>query len=873
MTGGSNIRAIGSQEAQEKAQAQPTDSTQEEPLSLEEEWEENWEGEPTAAPRFAWVLPTVAVLAIAGWSGFYAWALQTELLQGGTPQQWIGWIVNWSIPVLLVVALWLLGMRHSLREANRFGDVAATLSRESAELENRLLIINRELSLAREFLGSQSLELESLGRIAGDRLSQHAEQLQSLIHDNGAQIDSIASVSDTALTNMQKLRDDLPVIANSARDVSNQVGNAGRTAHEQIDKLVAGFDRLNEFGKASERQVVAFSAKVGSTLEAFQVQVDRLDELAEARFEALKSKSEEFRTDLDSREVDALAAMRHRADELRAGISALREEIVQEEEKSLSALRTRMESLKSEHDSLGEALHAAEVAAFAALGEAKDRLHGEIIETIGKLDHLDEKAMTASRERVRELKEEAGRFDDLLAARDIKFNEEIARRQDAFDTRESQASEVLAQRLAELDEALAERRETQVAETARLVDHGERIAAKVSELSELFERVAEQASDAETRVGTGLEGLSQRLNDNRANLAETEKALSTLTEASIRLLEIIQSGAKQSRDDLPKAIEVASNALSGVEERAMSLRETVGATTSGSEDLSNYLITAQDTVASTSASLDQLTARLASQSDDTQARLAALNEALAELDGSSTQLAEKTQDQLSAAIGGLLEASRSAFAMLESSAEDVVGKAADQIGALASESVQRGLRANTAEAIREMEEATARATGSTRDTVIQLRDQLSKVNELTTNIEQRVSRARELAQEQVDNDFARRMALITESLNSNAIDIAQALSTEVSDTAWAAYLKGDRGIFTRRAVSLVDNSEIRSITDLYQADDSFRDHVNRYIHDFEAMLRSLLSTRDGNALSVTMLGSDMGKLYVALAQAIERFRN
>jgi len=34
----------------------------------------------------------------------------------------------------------------------------------------------------------------------------------------------------------------------------------------------------------------------------------------------------------------------------------------------------------------------------------------------------------------------------------------------------------------------------------------------------------------------------------------------------------------------------------------------------------------------------------------------------------------------------------------------------------------------------------------------------------------------------------------------------------------------------------------------------------------------MLSTRDGNALSVTLLSSDMGKLYVALAQSIERLR-
>jgi hypothetical protein len=39
------------------------------------------------------------------------------------------------------------------------------------------------------------------------------------------------------------------------------------------------------------------------------------------------------------------------------------------------------------------------------------------------------------------------------------------------------------------------------------------------------------------------------------------------------------------------------------------------------------------------------------------------------------------------------------------------------------------------------------------------------------------------------------------------------------------------------------------------------------------MLRSVLSTRDGHALAVTLLSSDMGKLYVALAQAIERLRS
>ncbi len=150
---------------------------------------------------------------------------------------------------------------------------------------------------------------------------------------------------------------------------------------------------------------------------------------------------------------------------------------------------------------------------------------------------------------------------------------------------------------------------------------------------------------------------------------------------------------------------------------------------------------------------------------------------------------------------------------------------------------------------------------------------MARIDELAGNLERRVAKARERVEDQVDNDFSRRVALITESLNSNAIDIAKALSSEVTDTAWASYLRGDRGVFTRRAVRLLDTAEARSIAQVYDDDSEFREHVSRYIHDFEGMLRQLLSTRDGHALSVTLLSSDMGKLYVALAQAIERLRN
>jgi len=79
-------------------------------------------------------------------------------------------------------------------------------------------------------------------------------------------------------------------------------------------------------------------------------------------------------------------------------------------------------------------------------------------------------------------------------------------------------------------------------------------------------------------------------------------------------------------------------------------------------------------------------------------------------------------------------------------------------------------------------------------------------------------------------------------------------------------------VFTRRAARLIDGSETRAIRAHYDSDPEFQQSVNRYVHDFEAMLRRVLAERDGGIFAVTLMSSDMGKLYAALGQAIDRRR-
>lgn len=811
-------------------------------LDLTETWAEDDEVAPSPT-RFGWLAPSLAFLVIAGWTGFFVWAHLADVRGGAAPSQWTGWVVEWAVPVALVGIVWLLAMRSSRAEGRRFAATAALMNREGAALEARLKVVNRELSLAREFLAAEARDLEALGRIAAERLSTHAGELQALITTNGAQVEAIGTASETALGNMNRLRDDLPVIANAARDVANQIGGAGRVAEDQLARLSGGFDRLGTAGAESEAKVTRLTAQVDDTLGQYEAQLTRIEALVTQRFATLQSEAEAYRSRIAALEEEALAAHGER----------------------VQAVASQSEVLANQLREAGEAARASYAAAIAAL-------HETLVEKLNLVDQLDRNSATVANERIAKLREEAMQFDEQLATRNRHFDELIEQRQASFETHEAQASEVLAQRLAALDDALAQRREAQIAEIEKLVVQGEVMTQRVAELGRVLAEIDRTSTAARENLGAGLGALTQQLGEKRAAIAATEAQLAGLTDSSVRLLEILQSGARTCREDLATAITGANTALEGVEARADKVEALMLHSSQAGNDLSDYLLRTRAEIDAAEIAIAEFKSHLAEETEDALARLQGLRGGFARLAEESGTLAVDTQDSLRTSLSAIETAITRAFATLDEGAREKMLALANNLGNEAVEVLERALRNEAAATLGKLEQSAAHASGVGREAAIQLRDQLVKVNELTGNLEQRVMHARELAEEQVNNDFARRMALITDSLNSAAIDITGALADEVADTAWEAYLKGDRGIFTRRAVRLIDNGTAKDIAALYSADDTFKANVSRYIHDFEALLRQTLSTRDGHVLSVTMLGSDMGKLYVALAQAIQRFR-
>lgn len=827
---------------------------------------------PSIRRRSDWLWPALAALVVLGWTAAFIASNWPRIAPGGPIGLWVGLIGDWAPPVMLVAITWLIVMRNSRREAVRFGDAARLLSDESARLEHRLATVNRELSLAREFITAQSRDLETLGRLAADRLSQNADRLQSLIRENDSRIEAIGDVSAAALDNMEKLRGNLPVIANSAKDVTNNIGNAGRAAQAQLQEMVGGFGRLNEFGEASDRQVRALRALVEETMGEFTRQSSQLGEIATARFAALGEKSVAFREELEGHEADALAAIRTRAAALSDEVERTRLLLDGSEAESLTSLRARLSALRDETSTIARSIRDGESRALESWQAALAQIEEGLRTASGAIEDSGNRARDAAGLRLTALLEDIARADAGLADSAHGFAAEISRRRAEIAADDAQALGRLSEQLSLLDREIATRRAGHDAQSAELATKSARVAEQLERVSHHMAEITTHGDETERRIIASLATLTEQLTASQSALDGTDGKIAALTDSSVRLLELIQASSEHSRDQLPQALASGEKRLAEFEARVITLERTAADAREHGAALVALVTTSSNALQTIRDDMAELQSGIDDHGMAHDGVLHSLRTSLETIEAHSERLARSARDELAVAIDALAASAQGAVAGIRDNGASAISALAAQLGRESSAALDQAMRISAAETSGQIEQAAAHAAGFAREAAVQMRDQLAKVNELAGNLERRVAHARQRAEEQVDNDFTRRVALITESLNSNAIDITKALSSEVSDTAWAAYLRGDRGIFTRRAVRLLESGEAKAIATAYERDGDFREHVQRYIHDFEAILRQVLSARDGHALGVTLLSSDMGKLYVALAQAIERLR-
>lgn len=110
-----------------------------------------------------------------------------------------------------------------------------------------------------------------------------------------------------------------------------------------------------------------------------------------------------------------------------------------------------------------------------------------------------------------------------------------------------------------------------------------------------------------------------------------------------------------------------------------------------------------------------------------------------------------------------------------------------------------------------------------------------------------------------------------EKLRTQAIDISSYLEGNVPKSLWDSYLSGDKNLFVRKIHKYVGKKEISDIRLHYMENSEFRKNVDAYIQIFEELLATFTESTD-TVYSETLVTSDIGKVYFALAEATGRLK-
>ena len=398
------------------------------------------------------------------------------------------------------------------------------------------------------------------------------------------------------------------------------------------------------------------------------------------------------------------------------------------------------------------------------------------------------------------------------------------------------------------------------------------LTSQIAALDEKLASLGQRTENQSTQMASALAELRDATATLRQEVGASTQEASALIGRASDVATALDGVGEKLRSELPPALAEVEARTTAMRDAALAATEPVQALQAAANESAGHLAQSEESAKRQTELLQAGIASLNTGLGSVLAKLGELTTLSIETDHAIGVVVRNAAPELVETLVRVREASRSAATHAREAITAVIPQASQDLAESVRQALGDSMTAEVRNQLAELEAGSLRAVAAAQTAGERLTRQLLGLGQNAAALEARI------AEEQAERDrreqeaMPRRVALLIESLNSTAIDVTKLLSNDVTDTAWNAYLKGDRGVFTRRAVRLLESGEAREIQRHYDQELDFREQVNRYINDFETMLRRVLADGDGNALAVTLLSSDMGKLYVALAQAIQHLR-
>jgi predicted nucleic acid-binding Zn-ribbon protein len=659
----------------------------------------------------------------------------------------------------------------------------------------------------------------------------------------------------------------------------------GRTRRKEAERFTRSVIAMRTEARSLEALLEVLSQQIGDSRSHLTAIAQQLMQLGDETTGRLGGITREFDSSTDRlrKHGDALDRAAHAA---RVDIGVLLEDLPRAEQ-TTRQLAEQMRALGND-SAAKTAAFGQQVGELAERTRDADQLIAEATERLSARLAEIETAGATSAARVADA--EAGLSSTLDALLD-RTGATLAEIRTGIDVQASAVAALVEQASAGIGKAGAEAAESLAANVEHANNSLEGLSGRVAEqdrasqrmiaeidrgLAMIDERFGQLASNGDERANRFLESLTRartELDSLAAQASAQDVAIGSVAERTEALRASIDRLTDEIRDNVGTAIGEAQGGADRLAALSTSLRPEIGW-------IRDAAVEAGERLSATGADIadqqDRFAALLAGIDDgvgDAQSKLTELASMLSRVEREAAGLSTETGPALVASLVQVKEAAAHAAERAREAIEAVIPASAGKLSDEVRSALEKVIRESVEDRLREVEGVAARAVDTARAASDRLTQQMLTLGQSTAALEAHIE---ETAKEQREKDseaFARRVSLLIDSMHSAAIDVGKILSDEIDDKAWEAYLKGNRGVFTSRAVRLLDGSETRAIRAHYETDQEFQRSVNRYVHDFEAMLRRVLAERDGGIIAVTLLSSDMGKLYAALAESTKRMRN
>jgi hypothetical protein len=658
----------------------------------------------------------------------------------------------------------------------------------------------------------------------------------------------------------------------------------GRTRRREAERFTRSVHTMQAEARSLEQLLGVLRQRLDEEQVALASHAERLMRLGDEASHRLGSVTRDFAAGSEALARHA-GALDRAAESARTDIGVLLEDLPRAEASS-RAMAEELRGSGREASAQAAALEAQLAAVSGRAREAEDTVGGAAQRLVAHLTQI-ESAGAAAAARVAEAGNTASAEVDTLLARTAEALGEVrtgidvqaaavralvAESAAAIGTAGIEAAEQLGARLGNAGGAL-DGLSSRIAEQDRAVTA--LMAGLERQLAEVDMRFVDLAAEGDLRaqaVSSSIDRVRRELDSLSTQQTASGGTLEDLAARTEHLRTSVAALQRECGEELAGALGAAEGGAERLLAAVQAARPDVLSMNEAAGEASQRLASGAAELASQQERFAALLSSLDSGVGSAEQRLEGLRQIIAATMADAGRLEAETGPALVHAMVQVREASAQAALRAREALDAVVPAAAERFSADTRTALAQAVSETVQAQLREVERVAAEALGAARAASEGLSRQMLNIGRTATALEQHLARTQEDSRVAESEAFARRAAALIDSLHSASIDVGRVLSDEVDDRSWAAYLKGDRGVFTRKAVRLLSSGESRALDAQFAADPEFAASVTRYVQDFEAMLRRVAGEREGGMMSVTLLSSDMGKLYVALAQVVERRR-